>query len=68
MNLISKRLFESIGRKIDSIELFPASEGFFAFQDTQTEEGLLLNTDSGIFFEFIPATEIHKQNPDSAFT
>ncbi len=56
------RIFESIGRKIDSIELFPASEGFFAFQDTQKEEGLLLNSDSGIFFEFIPAGEIGKQN------
>jgi hypothetical protein len=51
------KLFESIGGKIDSIELFPASEGFFAFQDTQSEEGLLLNTCSGIFFEFIPVSE-----------
>ena len=58
-----KRLFESIGKKIDSIELFPASEGFFAFQDKQDEEGLLLNTDSGIFYEFIPSNEIHKPNP-----
>ena len=59
-----QRLFESIGKKIDSIELFPASEGFFAFQDSQQNEGLLLNTDSGIFFEFIPASEVHKQNPE----
>jgi hypothetical protein len=59
-----KRLFESIGRKIDSVELFPASEGFFAFQDSQQAEGLLLNTDSGIFYEFIPANEIHKPNPE----
>jgi hypothetical protein len=58
------RLFESIGKTIDSIELFPASEGFFAFQDTQNAEGLLLNTDSGIFFEFIPMNEIHKPNPE----
>jgi hypothetical protein len=57
------RLFESIGRKVASIETFPASEGFFAFQDTQTEEGLLLNTASGIFFEFIPAAEIFNENP-----
>jgi hypothetical protein len=57
------RIFESIGRKIDSIELFPASEGFFAFQDSQQAEGLLLNTDSGIFYEFIPAEEMHKSNP-----
>ena len=54
------KMFDSIGQKIDSIETFPASEGFFAFQDSQNEEGLLLNTNSGIFFEFIPATEIFK--------
>lgn len=57
------RLFESIGKKIDTIETFPASEGFFAFQDSREEEGLLLNTNSGIFFEFIPAGEIGKENP-----
>ena len=57
------KLFDSIGRKVDSIETFPASEGFFAFQDSQKEEGLLLNSDSGIFFEFIPAQEIHTENP-----
>ena len=57
------KLFESIGKKIDCIELFPASEGFFAFQDSQQEEGLLLNTNSGIFFEFIPAAEIFNNNP-----
>jgi hypothetical protein len=57
------KLFESIGQKIDSIETFPASEGFFAFQDSQQAEGLLLNTNSGIFFEFIPANEIFHANP-----
>jgi len=57
------KLYESVGRKIDCIELFPASEGFFAFQDTQTEPGLLLNTNSGIFFEFVPAGEIFNENP-----
>lgn len=57
------KLFESIGQKIDAIETFPASEGFFAFQDTQSEEGLLLNTASGIFFEFVPAGEIFNENP-----
>ncbi len=57
------KLYESIGRKIDCIELFPASEGFFAFQDNQTEPGLLLNTNSGIFYEFIPAAEIFNENP-----
>ncbi|HEX6333269.1 MAG TPA: GH3 auxin-responsive promoter family protein [Flavisolibacter sp.] len=57
------KLFESIGRKVDTIETFPASEGFLAFQDSQTEPGLLLNTNSGIFFEFVPATEIMNENP-----
>jgi acyl-CoA synthetase (AMP-forming)/AMP-acid ligase II len=57
------KLFESIGKKIDCIELFPASEGFFAFQDSQKAEGLLLNTDSGIFFEFVPAAEIFNDTP-----
>lgn len=57
------KLFESIGRKVDSIELFPASEGFFAFQDQQDGEGLLLNTNSGIFYEFVPAAEIFNEHP-----
>ncbi|MEO7263756.1 MAG: GH3 auxin-responsive promoter family protein [Ferruginibacter sp.] len=57
------KLFESIGRHVDTIELFPASEGFFAFQDSQKEEGMLLNTNSGIFFEFIPVAEINKDQP-----
>ena len=57
------KLFESIGQEIDAIETFPASEGFFAFQDSQKEEGLLLNTNSGIFFEFVPASEIFNENP-----
>jgi len=57
------KLLESIGRKIDCIELFPASEGFFAFQDSQNAEGLLLNTNSGIYFEFIPAAEIYNDDP-----
>jgi len=58
-----KKLFESIGKKIDSIELFPASEGFFAFQDKQNEEGMLLLLNSGIFYEFIPSEEYFSANP-----
>src|SRR6188508_2754562 len=57
------KLYESIGKKIDCIELFPASEGFFAFQDSQNAEGLLLNSNSGIYFEFIPAAEIYNDTP-----
>lgn len=57
------KLFETIGKPVDTIELFPASEGFFAFQDQRDQAGLLLNTNSGIFFEFIPLSEIHNENP-----
>ena len=57
------KLVESIGKEIDSIELYPASEGFIAYQDSQKEEGLLLLLNSGIFFEFIPADEYFSGNP-----
>ncbi len=52
-----------IGRKVDSIELFPASEGFFAYQDSQKEKGMLLLLNSGIFYEFIKADEFFTKNP-----
>jgi hypothetical protein len=56
--------FESlIGRKVDSIELYPASEGFFAFQDMQNEKGMLLLLNSGIFYEFVKAEEFFNENP-----
>jgi len=56
------KLFDSIGKKIDSIETYPASEGFIAYQDSQTQEGLLLLLNSGIFFEFIPVEEYFNDN------
>jgi hypothetical protein len=58
-----EKLLESLGGSVDTIETFPASEGFFAFQDSQQEEGLLLNTDSGIYYEFVPAAEIFDEHP-----
>lgn len=57
------KLFESIGKKIDSIETYPASEGFIAYQDSQYAEGLLLLLNHGIFFEFIPVEEYFNENP-----
>ena len=51
-----------IGRKVDSIELFPASEGFFAYQDSQKEKGMLLLLNAGIFYEFIKSDEFHIEN------
>ena len=52
-----------IGRKVDSIELFPASEGFFAYQDSQKEKGMLLLLNSGIFYEFVKSEEFFTENP-----
>lgn len=52
-----------IGKKIDTLEYYPASEGFFAFQDNYKDNGLLMVTNDGIFFEFVPVHEIHNENP-----
>jgi phenylacetate-coenzyme A ligase PaaK-like adenylate-forming protein len=52
-----------IGRKVASIELFPASEGFFAYQDSQKEIGMLLLLNSGIFYEFIKSEDFFNENP-----
>lgn len=57
------RIQESIGFAIDTIETYPASEGFIAFQDSQKEKGLLLLVDSGIFYEFIPSDEYFNDSP-----
>jgi hypothetical protein len=52
-----------IGRKVDSIELFPASEGFFAYQDSQKEKGMLLLLNAGIFYEFIKSEDFFTETP-----
>ncbi|TNJ47269.1 GH3 auxin-responsive promoter family protein [Tamlana fucoidanivorans] len=53
-----------IGRPVASIELYPASEGFFAYQDKQNEKGMLLLLNSGIFYEFIKADAFFDENPE----
>lgn len=58
-----KKFEQMIGRKVDSIETYPASEGFFAFQDSQKEKGMLLLLNGGIFYEFIKADEFYSENP-----
>ncbi len=59
-----KATFEKlIGRKVAGIELYPASEGFFAFQDSQKEKGMLLQLDAGMFYEFVEATTFFEENP-----
>ena len=57
------KLFETIGKEVDSIETYPASEGFIAYQDSQHEEGLLLLLNRGIFFEFVPAEQFFDEKP-----
>lgn len=52
-----------IGGPTGNIETYPASEGFIAYQDSQQHEGLLLNLDAGIFYEFIPLSEVHNDQP-----
>ena len=52
-----------VGKRVPTIEVYPASEGFIAFQDSQIKEGLLLNVNAGIFFEFIPADSFFEDNP-----
>jgi hypothetical protein len=59
----SSAIEELIGQKIQTLETFPASEGFFAFQDTPDNQGLLLISNSGIFYEFIPLDQIHETSP-----
>lgn len=54
------KMEDLLGGQVDIIQTFPASEGFFAFQDDYTKEGLLLLTNHGIFYEFIPLDEYGK--------
>ena len=59
-----KKTFEKlIGKKVDGVELYPASEGFIAYQDSQEREGMLLCVNHGIFYEFIPSAEFFDKNP-----
>lgn len=58
-----KKFEAALGRSVHSIEVYPASEGFIAFQDSQKEKGLLLMINAGIFYEFIPANEVFNDNP-----
>ncbi|MGH2552868.1 MAG: GH3 auxin-responsive promoter family protein [Chitinophagaceae bacterium] len=54
-----------IGKKINYLEMYNASEGFFAAQDIPGEEGMLLFTDHGIFLEFMPVQEFGKKDPET---
>lgn len=52
-----------VGQRLPSVETYPASEGFLAFQDRANDPALLLNTNSGIFFEFVPLREVEAEHP-----
>ncbi len=58
-----QKFLELTGREVDTIELYPASEGFFAYQDKQDRDDLLLLTNHGMFYEFIPADSFFDENP-----
>src|SRR5690606_1118399 len=55
-----EKMNELLGKPVVTVQTFPASEGFFAFQDDYTQEGLLLLTNHGIFYEFIPLVDYGK--------
>ena len=59
-----EKMQELLGKQVDTIQTFPASEGFFAFQDDYEKEGLLLLTNHGIFYEFIPLEHYGKPNAE----
>ena len=58
-----KNLFDSIGKKINTLETFPASEGFFAYQNSTNDDSLILQINSGIFYEFIELKNLSSKNP-----
>ena len=57
-----EKMNELLGKPVDIVQTFPASEGFFAFQDDYQNDGLLLLTNHGIFYEFIPLEQYGKPN------
>ncbi|HVK97433.1 MAG TPA: GH3 auxin-responsive promoter family protein [Flavisolibacter sp.] len=61
-----KQQFDKIiGAPINYLEMYNASEGFFAAQDDVQQEGMLLMCDHGIFYEFMPVTEHGKKHPQT---
>jgi len=56
-----KKFAALLGRKIDMLETYPASEGFIAFRSDPGARDLMLLTDHGIFYEFIPMDKIREE-------
>ena len=57
------RFIDLVGKKVDSIETYPASEGFIAYQDKPYSSGMLLCVNHGIFYEFIESSRFFDDNP-----
>ena len=61
-----KEQFDKIlGTEINYLEIYNASEGFIAGQQTPNDDGLLLFTEHGIFYEFMPVEEYGKPKPQT---
>ena len=53
-----------VGKELDTVETYPASEGFIAYQDGHEQEGMILNTEAGIYYEFVVSDQISEANPE----
>ena len=62
-NPYREKMIELIGEDLDVIQTYPASEGFIAYQDSIHANDLLLLSNHGIFYEFIPTEEFFEKNP-----
>jgi len=57
------KMNQLLGPGIDCLETYPSTEGFIAYQDQLDNDALILNTNAGMFFEFVPTKEIFNENP-----
>lgn len=60
-----KQFEEIIGGPINYLEIYNASEGFIAAQEKPDDEGMMLFTEHGIFYEFLPVEEYGKEQPQT---
>ena len=61
-----RQQFEKIiGGPVNYLEIYNASEGFFAAQEKPDDDGMMLFTEHGVFYEFMPVEEYEKPNPQT---
>lgn len=63
-NPYKEKIDHLIGKKLDVIQTYPASEGFLAYQNSLNSDDLLLLLDNGIFYEFIETDKFFDENPE----